>query len=261
MMPDAVEAERRRLAAQLDGQLTASLNLLLAQAIAYEQAFGHTPQAGIAFGVISSLARQCQQILRDLQSELSPPLLASQGLEAALEGYITYFQRATLITVNLMARRLPERLPAPLEMALYRAAQHLIQDAQHRRANRIEVSLTRRDHPQPYLTLTVDDNGIARRALPELSQFAPLLVLFGGKLRQLSTATLLTVPYISTLPTDREREVLELLAEGMSSKAMAAMLALSERTVKFHLENLYSKLGVNSRAAALMAALRLGWLE
>lgn len=260
MTLDGLEAERRRLSAQLDGPLTAALNLLLAQSVAYEQAFAHTPQAAVAFAVISSLARQCQQTLRDVQSELNPPLLDAQGLEAALEAYIAYFQRTSLIAVTFIARRLPSRLPAPLEQALYRAAQALIQDAHHRRAHRIEVSLTRRDQPQPSLTLTVDDNGIPRRTLLELSQFAPLLALFGAELQQLNTSTLLHAPYLSTLPTEREREVLALLAEGLSSKAMAIKLGLSQRTVKFHLENLYSKLGVSSRAAALMAALRLGWL-
>jgi non-specific serine/threonine protein kinase len=50
---------------------------------------------------------------------------------------------------------------------------------------------------------------------------------------------------LSTL-TEREREVLALLADGLSNKAIAARLYLSVRTVDGHLSNLYSRLGVRS---------------
>ena len=55
--------------------------------------------------------------------------------------------------------------------------------------------------------------------------------------------------------TDREREILGLLAEGLSNKAIAARLYLSVRTVEGHLAKLYERLGVHSRVeAALIAA-------
>ena len=58
--------------------------------------------------------------------------------------------------------------------------------------------------------------------------------------------------------TEREREVLSLLAEGLSNKAIAARLYLSVRTVEGHLTNAYGKLGVHSRTeAALLAARHL----
>lgn len=50
--------------------------------------------------------------------------------------------------------------------------------------------------------------------------------------------------------TDREESVLELVAEGMSNAQIGATLGLSENTVKFHLKNLYSKLGVTNRTEA-----------
>lgn len=54
--------------------------------------------------------------------------------------------------------------------------------------------------------------------------------------------------------TEREREVLELLAEGLSNKAIAARLYLSVRTVDGHLTNLYTRLGVRSRTEAMRLA-------
>jgi two-component system NarL family response regulator len=55
----------------------------------------------------------------------------------------------------------------------------------------------------------------------------------------------------------REISVLELVAKGMSNKEIAAALFVSEATVKFHLKNVYLKLGVEGRTeAALLAAQR-----
>ena len=55
--------------------------------------------------------------------------------------------------------------------------------------------------------------------------------------------------------TEREREILALLAEGLSNKAIATRLYLSVRTVEGHLAKLYEQLGVHSRVeAALIAA-------
>lgn len=50
--------------------------------------------------------------------------------------------------------------------------------------------------------------------------------------------------------TDREEEVLALLANGSSNAQIAGLLNLSESTVKFHLRNLFTKLGVNNRTEA-----------
>jgi len=60
--------------------------------------------------------------------------------------------------------------------------------------------------------------------------------------------------------TEREREVLEAVAQGERSKEIAARLHITERTVKAHLTNIYNKLGVDSRAAAVAEAIQRGWL-
>jgi DNA-binding NarL/FixJ family response regulator len=54
----------------------------------------------------------------------------------------------------------------------------------------------------------------------------------------------------------REREVLTLLAQGMSNKAIAQALVISPNTVKRHVQAIFDKLGVNSRAAAVAIALQ-----
>ncbi len=61
--------------------------------------------------------------------------------------------------------------------------------------------------------------------------------------------------------TGREREVLVLIASGASAPQIGRELHLSTGTVKTHLKNLYEKLGVRDRAAAVAEAMRRGMLE
>lgn len=56
--------------------------------------------------------------------------------------------------------------------------------------------------------------------------------------------------------TSREREILKLVTEGMSNKEVAGALYISDKTVKNHLKNIFSKLGVNDRTKAAVIALK-----
>ena len=59
----------------------------------------------------------------------------------------------------------------------------------------------------------------------------------------------------------REAEVLSLMAEGLSNKAIAERLEISEHTVKFHVHTVLGKLGTQSRTEAVVRAARLGVLS
>jgi DNA-binding NarL/FixJ family response regulator len=61
--------------------------------------------------------------------------------------------------------------------------------------------------------------------------------------------------------TARELEVLRLVARGRQNKEIARELAVTERTVKFHLSALMRKLGVSNRVEAVSAAIRLGLID
>lgn len=58
--------------------------------------------------------------------------------------------------------------------------------------------------------------------------------------------------------TPREHEVLQLLAEGLSNRAIGHRLGISEHTVKFHVNAILGKLGAQSRTEAVVQATRLG---
>jgi DNA-binding NarL/FixJ family response regulator len=61
--------------------------------------------------------------------------------------------------------------------------------------------------------------------------------------------------------TDREHQVLRLVAEGFSNKLISADLGISERTVKNHLTATMAKLRASDRTHAVVTAARLGWLR
>jgi two-component system NarL family response regulator len=62
-------------------------------------------------------------------------------------------------------------------------------------------------------------------------------------------------------PTEREIQILQLLAQGLSNKAIGLQLHISESTVKSHLKSLFAKLDVTSRAEAIALAARRGYVH
>jgi non-specific serine/threonine protein kinase len=86
----------------------------------------------------------------------------------------------------------------------------------------------------------------AAQALPN-QQSAPSSTLSSERPSQLPTPL-----------TSREQEVLRLVAEGLSSKAIARQLFLAPSTVNYHLKSVFSKLGVDTRAQAVAVAARRG---
>lgn len=82
---------------------------------------------------------------------------------------------------------------------------------------------------------------------------------------QVEAATSLPQPPAAATTTTqlspREFEMVRLLAQGLSNKAIARQSNLSENTVKTHLANVYAKLAVGGRVEAIAAARRLGLLD
>ena len=61
--------------------------------------------------------------------------------------------------------------------------------------------------------------------------------------------------------TERETQVLQLLAEGHSYKTCADRLSVSHDTIRFHVRNIYERLHVHSKSEAVMKALKSGWMR
>lgn len=76
--------------------------------------------------------------------------------------------------------------------------------------------------------------------------------------RQLTRSLVAPKPQAADALTDREREVLVLVAKGLSNQQIADSLVISERTARTHVSNILGKLGVASRTQAALLAIREG---
>ena len=83
----------------------------------------------------------------------------------------------------------------------------------------------------------------------------------GGKRVDPDVAAEIAVHLGETELSDREIEVLRLVADGKSNKAIAAQLSITEETAKGHLKSIFAKLGTNDRTHAVTLALQRGILD
>lgn len=256
---EQVESERRRIAALLEQVVIEPINLMLAQVSAYEQTMGANPQARMAISVMNTLTRQLMQQARDFSANLNPIILESLGLEPALEALAGQEMRTRGTHIQLQLQRQRERMPALFELALYRAAQDALFHAEGEgRATQITMRLERDDDK---LIFSMSSNSKVP-VMDGLRAAAQRIHALGGSLDAHDAHLVITFTLAEPVQlTERELEVLRLLAEGLSNKEIAAALVISHRTVKFHLDNLYSKLGVNTRTGAAMYAMRQGLLR
>ncbi len=110
-----------------------------------------------------------------------------------------------------------------------------------------------------YIRLFLDEGEPLRRLLERTAQqktapnyAATLLTHFPA------AAPLITPPPASDPLSPREREVLQLIAGGLTNQEIAAKLVIAPSTAKRHTSNIYNKLGVNNRAEATARAYELG---
>jgi signal transduction histidine kinase len=259
----AVEAERRRLAELLHSHVVESLNVLLSQTKSYEHTLGANQTTRTAISVLTSLVRQVLQQVHDLETNLYPTVLETLGLEPALETLVNQEMRDHGVQIILTVERMRERLPYQIELALFRVTQDTLYCAiRHAQASQVTIGLKRYNGQ---VNFNLADNGILVTGEDLLPATRQRIEQLGGTIEthigrprgfELAISFPLEAPVQFTF---REMEVLQLLAESLSNKEIARLLSISPRTVNFHLDNIYSKLGVSSRTEAVIYALRRGW--
>jgi two-component system response regulator DegU len=82
-----------------------------------------------------------------------------------------------------------------------------------------------------------------------------------GKVYQDETAAAVESDTWQELLTQREMEILRLMAEGKSNRTIGETLFISEKTVKNHVSSILGKLGVDDRTQAVITAARKGWVR
>lgn len=256
-----LEAERRRLAQALEDTLISQINLIMGQLNAYEQTA--RGESRLAFSVLANLVRQLLQQAYDLAANLNPQTLENLGLEAALESLANQQRRNYGVNVALTLPHSRERLSPMLELALFRAAQDAIRRAiLHGNASHSWIVLRR---TPTRLHLSIEDNGL-KSETANLDAASERIQVLGGKMTVgesgyggLEIAIEFNLKSTVDL-TDREMDVIKLVAEGLTNREIALALDIRPRTIKFHLDNIYSKLSVSSRTQAAIYALRQGWV-
>lgn len=127
----------------------------------------------------------------------------------------------------------------------------MIEDAGFESLPETVTGLLSRDEPPAAL-------GIAIRQVARGEQYvSPSLAVAILQKRQAKSSLTGSQKAVIQSLTDHEREILELLAQGLSNKAIAARLYLSVLTVEGHLANIYSRLDVHSRTEAMLVAIKI----
>ncbi len=174
---------------------------------------------------------------------------------------------------SLLAELITEAGMTPVQAASYGQARVLLRDGTFILAV-VDIALANTQSPTNEdglrLLAHLQSQGIpfilvSGMASPEivdriLDQYHPLAFFEKQAFdRRAFQAALQSLPLSSPSPLDilspREREVLELLVQGKSNKAIAEILVISPNTVKRHLQSIFTKLGVNSRSAAVALVL------
>lgn len=194
-------------------------------------------------------------------------LLARAGLAALLDG-----QDNCLVVGQTTSKSLADNI------SIYRADVLLI-DLGWQATDSLDSMSQIVDRDLPVLALIADENDAAS-VLNTLNSFELYGLLLNENDADLLMMALQTVsngllvidpalssslisPMINSEPleealTARENEVLQLLAQGLTNKAIAHLLGITDHTVKFHVNAIMTKLGAQSRTEAVVRATRAG---
>ena len=154
---DAQEEERRALARELHDEVGQALTALKMEIGVAIQCGGTSPRLAGALQEAKTIADTTLHGVRDLSQILHPSVLDDFGLPEAVHAYVRSFSKRTGIRTELQVEPLEHRLPAGVELTVYRIIQEALTNvARHSRARTCSVTLTRRED---VLHMCIEDDG------------------------------------------------------------------------------------------------------
>ncbi|GCF10432.1 helix-turn-helix transcriptional regulator [Dictyobacter arantiisoli] len=233
----------------------------------------------------TSLDESLQELRISIQG-LRPSQLSQQSLSDALADLLRFYQNANpqlIIQQDLPALT---QLPTHLETPIFRLLQEALANIhKHAHATEIRLHLYLQNN---LFVIEIRDNGIGITPQQlqdvEKAQFHPAAtvspsshmglqtmrerVLEAGGNWQIQSQTGKETCIKASFPlssannnlTAREKEILHLIVEGFTNRAIAQKLAISNDTVKTHIHHVIQKLHVKDRAEAAVAAVAQGWI-
>ena len=125
------------------------------------------------------------------------------------------------------------------------------------------------DDPYVIAVLQAGANGYVLKTASPLEIIQAVRDVYAGKSAINQAIAQKIVSFVSrqseTAPvealSEREMEVLSLMAKGFTNRAIAAQLGISDRTVQGHIAHIFNKMGTANRTEAVMRAVSLGWIS
>ncbi|WP_433249722.1 response regulator [Streptosporangium sp. CA-135522] len=197
------------------------------------------------------IVRQGLRTFLDLQDDLDVVGEAADGAEA----------------VALVASLDPDVLLLDLKMPVLDGLGTLIRLGEHGLAPRVLVLTSVSDREDVAPAMRAGASGFLYKDVDPAALVQAIRAVHGGQvlLAPEAAEAMLSAPASTpavarhAVPlTDREREVLTLIASGRSNREIARELAVAEKTVKTHVSNVLMKLGVQDRTQAALYAVRHG---
>lgn len=267
-----IDRERRRIARDIHDGAAQNIAHVLHKLEFIRRTIEKQPQVALhELGRAYDILEESLKDLRHGISSLLPTQLEEQGFDAALSALVDEYATSEL-TINYDRTKI-DLLPSSLEVPVYRFVQEALNNVRkHARASHVVISI--RILPN-MLVVQVKDNGVgfsAKRGLSSAPRFGlrtmrERIQQAGGYLEISSKAgegTSLKATFSLTTPatilTRREREVLRLLVEGATNRAIAEALSVSIETVKSHVHHIMQKMHVKDRTQAAVIATKQQWL-
>ena len=163
---DAQEEERRTLARELHDEVGQALTAIKMDVGVALRSTSTDARSRASLDEARAIAETTLQSVRDLSQLLHPSMLDDFGLPETLAAYLRSFSKRTGIRVQLTHDGLDGRLPADVEVCVYRIVQEALSNvARHSGALSASVSVTRRDDA---VSLTIEDTGRGMGGAPSV---------------------------------------------------------------------------------------------